>query len=484
MLLAALASPALASAYYFLDSGTRAIGRGGAFIAGADDLSAQYYNPAALAHVERPMLQFQGWAANQYVLFDRADEEECGRTDEDGNPDCAFAPVENESPPIYEPNLGFATPLGGVHPLLKNTTVAIGMYTPTSPYLAFPEDGPQRYALIDSLIWQIYAGPSVAQRVTPWLTLGAGLQYTFLRVEERLVATACFYEEACEEGSDDPANDIQLDLKTWDTMQWSGNAGILVQPTKWLDIGFSVQPPIKYEAPGSLEATFDEELGGGVFADQLASLSTKDEDVLLLVTVPLILRGGVQVKPVETVRVEVAGTWTGWGALEELRITDVDMVVKDNPDEALLEEDLLITDDVVFATGYQDAWSARLGGDWQIKDFVRASAGVHYESSAVPPQTQAVNLVDGPKWGFGLGAGVTIAKRVTLDASFAKQFIQSRSITDSDFRQQALFTDAANDYESSVLQGKVVGNGDFASNLTFVGIGATLYFGGTEAASE
>jgi long-chain fatty acid transport protein len=486
LLLASLLSPAHASAYYFLDSGTRAIGRGGAFVAGADDLSAQYYNPAALGNITRPMINLNGWAVSQYVLFDRADEEECGIVDENGEPDCVFEPVYNESEPILEPSGGYAAPLGGLHPALKNTVLAIGLYVPTSPYMAFPEDGPQRYSLVDSLIWQVYAGPSVAQRITPWLTVGAGLQYTFLRVEERLNATACFSEDTCEAGSDNPANDIQLDLKTWDPMQWSGNAGILIQPTKWLDIGASVQPEINYEAPGSLTATFDEGLpdGTGVFAGQLDGLSTGDEDVLLLVKVPTIVRAGVQVKPLDTVRIEAAGTWTNWSSLQELRITDVNMVVKQKEDATpvdLLEEDLVIEDDVVFATGYQDSWSGRLGGDWQIKEWVRASAGVHYETSAVPPQTQGVNLVDGPKWGFGLGATVTVAKRVAIDASFAKQFIQSRTITDSEFRQQALFTDAGDDYKSTVVEGKVVGNGEFASNLTFLAIGATVYLDGAKS---
>jgi long-subunit fatty acid transport protein len=41
-----------ASAYYFADVGVRAFGRGGAFIAGADDINAQYYNPAALSRIK------------------------------------------------------------------------------------------------------------------------------------------------------------------------------------------------------------------------------------------------------------------------------------------------------------------------------------------------------------------------------------------------------------------------------------------------
>ena len=41
-------SKADAGGLYFTDRGVRAMGRAGAFVAGADDLSAAWYNPAGL----------------------------------------------------------------------------------------------------------------------------------------------------------------------------------------------------------------------------------------------------------------------------------------------------------------------------------------------------------------------------------------------------------------------------------------------------
>lgn len=475
-MLVLLAGQALASSYYFLDSGTRAIGRGGAFVAGADDMSAQYYNPAALTNIDRPMINLNGWMVNQYVRFDRLDE-----VDDDGVA-VPFEAVENGAAPMLEPSGGFATPLGGIHPALKNTTVALGLYVPTSPYMGYPEDGPQRYGLISSLVWQVYAGPSIAQRITPWLTVGAGLQYTFLRVEQKLSATICMRveddKEDCQEGSDDPANDITLDLKTWDKGKMSWNAGVLVQPTPWLDIGASVQPPIHYEGPGTMSATFDEEWA---FADQLSDTTFTDQDVTLLVNVPLIVRFGAQVKPMENVRIEAAGTWTQWSKLTELRITDLNMTITPAEDAAFFTEPTVVTDDVAFQTGYQDSWSARLGGDWAPVPWGKVSAGVHWESSAVPSATQGVSVVDGNKFGFGLGGQVVVKKRVGLDVSFAQQYIAKRTISDSEFRQQSLWVNPADTAESEVMTGKVVGNGDFESKLTFFAVGATLFFGAGDA---
>ena len=48
------ADTAQAAGYYMSSVGTRAYSRGGAFIAGADNLLAMYHNPAALIRLDRP----------------------------------------------------------------------------------------------------------------------------------------------------------------------------------------------------------------------------------------------------------------------------------------------------------------------------------------------------------------------------------------------------------------------------------------------
>ncbi len=466
-----LAAPAFASGYYYIDSGVRALGRGGAFVVGADDLSAQYYNPAALGNIERPMLNVQGWMANQNVSFDRADEPEN---------ELSFEPVTNESPPIYEPSFGFAAPLGGVHPFLKNTVLAVGLYVPTAPYLSYPQDGPQRYQLQNSLIWQAYAGPSVAQKITPWLTVGAGLQYTFLRVEEQLASTICLRPDSddCPDVVEDRANDIDLTVENWDPFQLSWNAGFIVTPIPQLQIGASVQPPISYEAPGSLGVKFDEDF---LLADHIDGLEFEDPDTTLKVTVPLVVRAGVQVIPIEAVRIELDGTFTQWSTMSEFLITDMDMTVPHAEGSMLLQEDLKVTDDIVFKTGFVDAFSVRLGGDWQINEWAQVRLGGHYETSAVPDATLGVNLPDGAKVGVGAGGTFTIAKRVALDVAFAQQFHGTRTITDSEATQQALWTDATDPGVSKVVPGKAVGNGTLSSSVTYVGIGASVYFGAADS---
>lgn len=248
-----------------------------------------------------------------------------------------------------------------------------------------------------------------------------------------------------------------------------------------MKIGASAQPPIDYAAPGTMSATLSED--NALVSSTLTDTSYTDEDITVLVSVPWIVRAGVEVRPVDRLRVELAGNWIGWSALDKMVITDLDMTLTTkeqdlaNNENLLGYEDIQVTDDVDFATGFQDSWSLRLGGQVEATDWLGVRAGAHYEASAIPAATQGVQLVDGEKWGVSLGATATVAKRVAIDFSAAQVFLADRTITDSNLRQQALVIDLSDGPEitSRVDQGKVVGNGDFTSRLTFVALGVVVY---------
>ena len=55
LFLYALLSQANAGTFYFADIGVRGYARAGAYVASANDITAQWYNPAALTRVEKGM---------------------------------------------------------------------------------------------------------------------------------------------------------------------------------------------------------------------------------------------------------------------------------------------------------------------------------------------------------------------------------------------------------------------------------------------
>ena len=456
--LAALtASDAHAAAYYFSDAGTRALGRGAAFVAGADDLSAQYYNPGALIRLRQTQVMVNVSGVSQYVMFDRADESGLD----------PFEAVYNEAAPMVIPTLGVSTTFG-----LPNTTFALGFYPPYAPDMLYPEDGPQRYALVDSLVWQTFTGLSAAQRITPWLSVGAGVSWTLMRAEQELVVAMCAKGAEC---GDNPAQDVSIRLEAWEKFRIMGNAGVLVEPTHWLAIGASFVPPITFHAKGSISTDFGDDHSLGSF---LEGTEFSDDDIVLTVPMPMVARLGVQVKPIEALEIELASVYEGWSVAKELRVSDVNLVITTNKDNPLApDEDIAINDDVVLPTGYVDAVSVRLGGEYTINDRFTARAGGLYETSGVPAATQGVALVDGPKFGYGVGGTARLVGGLHLDLAFAQSYLASREITDSEVKLVQMEFDIADPASSGIVEGKTVGNGTFASHLTFMSAGVTWVFG-------
>ena len=117
-----------ASTYYMSDVGIRAMGRGGAFVAGADDISAQWYNPSALTRINGIHFQIDLMGVKQEMYFDRQDYPGNGPM-VDGNPtDLVTEPIRNGASPLPIPHFGFIHDFGN-----PDLTVLLGFTTPTPP---------------------------------------------------------------------------------------------------------------------------------------------------------------------------------------------------------------------------------------------------------------------------------------------------------------------------------------------------------------
>ena len=123
----------MASAYYFSDIGVRGFARGGAFIAGADDLTALYYNPAALTRLERPQIMLNVAGVQQSVNFQRTNAPGLGAYDAEtgGYSNTNFKAIENTAPPFAIPHFGFSS--SWVRPTRPSPSASTRRTRPTSP---------------------------------------------------------------------------------------------------------------------------------------------------------------------------------------------------------------------------------------------------------------------------------------------------------------------------------------------------------------
>jgi long-chain fatty acid transport protein len=448
-----LPSVAQAAGYYVTGVGVRGMGRAAANTVGADDLSAQYYNPAALTRLDSAVgIQLAG--VHQHVYFAREDE-----LQSDGST-LGFDPVTNSAAPMPIPSLGVATSFG-----LEDFTMALGVYTPYAPLLSFPLDGAQRFSLVDSTVLSGNVGPSVAYRFADRLSVGVGVACTFLQVEQSLSAHMA---PRSVQATDDLAYDIRTSIAAMDPFAITWNAGLLYEPpdANWA-AGLAFVPPVRFEAAGSLVADFSSNAyytGESGMGQVILVDSVSDEDVTLAVTMPMILRAGGLIRMGDDKELEVDLAWQRWSNLGQLTLSDIDLAIPlDGGGEAV------VSDDIVLPTTFQDAFSLRIGGQHRVRERFTGRMGIMVESSAVEQSYQAVMMPDGLKFGYGLGGTVHLVKeRLDLDLGLHQSFVPKHAI-----ERSLVYQVAIDPLTGEVYSGKQVGNGVFSVINTIAGVGLT-----------
>jgi long-chain fatty acid transport protein len=398
-----LASSAHAGGYYFADSGVVAASRGGAWVAGADNQFAQLYNPAGLVRIDGPTFNFGMSAVYQGVQFERLDQA--------GTP---MDPIENLAGPFPVPQFGFAMPIG------DQFAVALGGISGLAPDVTFLEDGAQRYTLIDSSIWQYAVAASLAWKPVKGFSVGAGVSWQIFRAAERLKVTTSLIPNA--DGTDRPQDDVMIALDTWDVFTPGFNMGVLVDPAPWMSVGLSVVLPSKFASRGSASMDFT----GHSMEPLLNEVVITDDNVQLNITMPMIVRMGVAVRPWEHTEIELAADYETWGSLTEILVEGIDVEID------LGGIKVPVPEEIALPAGFRDSFSVRLGGETEVSPDVSVRAGVAWESAALTPEQVSVALMDSNKVYVGAGAGIELLDdRMVLDFGAGFMAYQTLDIKNS-----------------------------------------------------
>ena len=457
-----LSGVAQGAGYYFSDIGVRSFSRGGAFVAGADDLTALYYNPGALTRISGGQVMLDMAGVGQSVYFDRDDYP--GATTDGG--DLINDPIENQAKPFLIPHFGVANSFG-----LPNTTFAFGFYPPYAPDYSYPADGAQRYNLIDTMVIQTVLGPTVAHRFADWVSVGVGIYWATLVAEQQL-KISLYTVDLDGDGvidAEPPEYDVGFELRTEDWFELSGNIGVLIEPPdkRWA-VGFTYQPPIEFDTEGYMAADFSENFYHKDI-ELISDAESRDDTVYMVITMPTIIKAGGLVRPTDNSEIEVAFVWEGWKVVEEFLITDVDMVVGVNSE---LFEDIVVGPEVILPASYLDAWSVRLGGEIDAFDTWTFRAGGLYETAAIPESTQGISLVDGVKFGYGAGLTKGFGHGLDLDLGWFQSFIRERQLEGTE-----VYAIAVDPLSGEISEGRVVSDGLLRANITFFGAGVVWNFG-------
>jgi len=402
-----LARDARAGGLYFSERGVRPLARGGAFVAGADDLGALWYNPAGLVDAQGTMM-----ADAAFMLFSADYQRETQVIDGAGAVQTYKYPsVHGDTPPLAIPTLALALPIGSE----RRLTVGAGVYAPYSPLLQWPEtldDGspsPSRYSLISlqgSLLAVVEA--FAAYKISDEWRIGAGLQ----------LLTGVF-QSTVDLGAAPPGVLAAPQDPNYDALSRtramiatpSGNLGVTWVPSQYVRFGLAGQLPYWIDAPGSVRVRLPT-------AAIFDGASQSGEDANVKFRLPGELRAGVEVRPVPQLRVELSYERQFWSLHDTIDITPSGVALVN---VTALPSPYYIPK-ISIQRHFQDTNSVHLGGEYRVVDGestkVDLRAGFGYESSAIPTEYVSPLTIDGDKFTFAGGVGLTFG-RARFDATFA-----------------------------------------------------------------
>lgn len=412
------ATESRASGLYFTDRGVRPMGRAGAFVAGADDLGAIWYNPAGIADAGNSFLLDASWLqfSVNYTQVQRV-------VNADNVVVYPQSPtVHGSSPVLPLPTIaasyvldpqGKVTIAGGV----LAPYIALASYPETVEYPYGPGPSPARYTL-SSFDGSLLALPGawIAYKPIEQLRFGFGMMALVGWFQADVTFSAC-PENRLLCAPEQPEYDAAAQLRVGPIVAPSLTGGTTWVPSKYVRFGASGQLPMVI----SSGATFKVRMPSAAEFDDAYEDGDKAHVRFVL---PAIVRAGMEVRPIQDLRIELAWVHEFWSEHQ---------VIEADPEGVTINgvtglPPALTVPDIKIPRDFKDSDSVRLGGEYHFKVAgyaLDARAGVAYETSAVPPAYLSLSSLDFNKWIASVGGGLYIGKHWRFDAVWAHVFAQS-----------------------------------------------------------
>ncbi|MBI5478518.1 MAG: outer membrane protein transport protein [Deltaproteobacteria bacterium] len=365
--------------------GAPAIGMGGAFAAIADDPSAIRHNPAGISLIPQTSFLLDVGL----VIPDRQYQPpDCSVT----GPDLEACPagattrrLEREMmTPTLMPALAFSTRFGKAHGEgASRLALGFASFLSQGGAIAFSDklSRGDRKGMRKTQIALLEFVPAVAYQASDFLAVGAGLRIGVGLFD--LDATT-IWDATAPHGKliDAPVKASTVGVTA------GASLGVMVRPTRWLNLAFVYHTGMKVPASGSLDI-------------ELTPAIHKSLNVDL--PFPQQLTVGAAFKPLDRLRLAVQLDWTNWASFQQL-------LLRYPPTPAAVY------------LNFQDAWAGHVGGEYLIGDSMVARLGYAIETNAIPDVSMERQYADGLKHTIGAGFGYAITKRFRLDAAFEYLF--------------------------------------------------------------
>ncbi len=278
--------------------------------------------------------------------------------------------------------------------LTPDLRFGFGITAPFGNKTEYDKDFKGSYQGYYSHIKTLNLNPSIAYRVTPTLSVGAGINYQKIDADLR---------------SFTPIPQVGGVFNTkleGDDTAWGWNVGAIWQVSPSTRIGVTYRSSVDYDVEGTLKLALPAAVPAPLGA--LRSRNVK-------VGVELPETASIAVFQKLSDKWDMMGdfTWTGWSSLPELK------AVSKASGAAISSERL----------GFDDSWRVGFGGQFHQSDSLKLRAGIAYDRTPVPNKVdRTVRLPDTDRYWVAFGARYFFSPNSSIDVGYAHIFFEKGKI--------------------------------------------------------
>lgn len=368
VLLACLVPAAAHGAGYGIyEQGAAALGMAGAYVASAHDASAQFYNPAAMAWLERPQVLAGGtWLFTStsfagipaYPGYGTVEEMKTGN--------------------FFPPTLYWTQPIGSRFVFGAGVNAPFGLGVEWQD----PEQFTGRERVTKASLQTIKGSANVALRVNDQWSIAGGFDALYAKVELNNIGTVIGDGGA-------PINALKAKLASDYTPGYGYHVALSGRPTEAWSLGLVYRTQIDVDVNDG-RATFTQMPTGDPALDAaIAAGIPPNQPVATKLAFPASFVLGLAWRPDPRWTYEVDGVWTGWSAFDKLPLKFVQ--------DPSLDQDII--------ENYNDQFAVRLGAEHRLERFAYRF-GYYYDQTAAPTESVTPLLPDATRHGFTFGLGL------------------------------------------------------------------------------
>jgi hypothetical protein len=467
LLAVAVPAPAMAGGFEIPATGTRAAGRGGAFMARADDPTATWYNPANLANLDSVMVTADvhlPWWQSCYQRFgtyggflegatlDNPDVSRFGTIGDPGAPgdftNEAFPRICRQGGPRVTPTLLFSWRVseklglgfGLIAPAGSGTNVWANREGVVEGVNGELRPAPHRYMQVFTETALVRLAFGAGMRLTPWLRIGGTFLWGLSFTDSTMYGVMGAGEYV--------GRDVRVDMRNMNDLFVPGAIGsVHVEPLPELDIAFSVNWLGSIRSRGDGFATYAH-YGGDADGNQVPGAfepSTAEVPLHLHVPQPISLRLGVRYgmlrpgagqrrregKAADPMRDEVFDIELNVGFERNSRINAFTL---SNESPGCLDANdptcfinnrgvaTTLPEESVQPKGFRDQLTLHLGSDVNVvPDRLALRAGMSFETNGYERRMWQLDFQPGQRVGMHVGMTVRV-KGLNLSVAYARIF--------------------------------------------------------------